>query len=185
MSKPAFLVDGQLEKRFIQDVCPGSPVRLINCNGDKVSSYAISKRIATHYRLLNKKYSPIIVVVDRETRDISAEEFKGELIRLLIEDNVSENIVLGIADRMIENWILADKENISRYANISVNDIENAEGKGGKYLIKKIIPEYHETTVGVELLKKSNPSRMHSSKSFLDFFNQLQQKINCWWLNKN
>lgn len=184
MSNPAFLVDGQLEQRFIQNVCPKAPVRILNCNGDKVSSSAIVKRIATHYRLLIKRYTPIIIVIDRESRSNTANEFKNEIIKLLADENILDNYFLGVADRMIENWILADKLNISQYTKIDISSIPDAEGEHGKGFIKKFIIDYHETTIGVELLKKSNPMRMLGSESFKEFYTSIKNSVNCWWLNR-
>ncbi|RJP62637.1 MAG: DUF4276 family protein [Ignavibacteriales bacterium] len=184
MNNPAFLVDGQLEQRFIQNACPNAPVRLLNCNGDKVSSSAIAKRIATHYRLLKKKYSPIVIVIDRESRCLTATEFKNEITTLLANDNISEDFIIGIADRMIENWILADKINVSKYAKVNLDQVPDVEGENGKSKIRKLIKDYHETTVGVELLKKSNPQRMFSSESFKTFFSSINNRIDCWWMNK-
>ena len=55
MSKPAFFVEGKTEQRIVQTLCPGCPVRIINCNGDGVSLEAISKRVGTLARLLHEK----------------------------------------------------------------------------------------------------------------------------------
>lgn len=184
MNEPAFLVDGNLEQRFIQNVCPNKKVRILNCNGEQVSISAIAKRIATQYRLLIKKCSPIIVVIDRESRDETPHQICSELYRYLSEENISDNLIIGVADRMIENWILADKKNISKFANIAEDSIPNIEGKHGKGFIKNIIPDYNETTTGVELLKKSNPHRMLNSESFKNFFDSIYDKIDCWWLKK-
>jgi hypothetical protein len=67
MPEPAFLVEGQMEQRIIQSLCPNKPVRLIRCNGDDVSMAAIARALNARLRLL-LNYSPIIIILDRERR---------------------------------------------------------------------------------------------------------------------
>ena len=62
MKRPAFLVEGHLEQRFVQAVCPGSSVLRLNCNGDKVAIEAVAKRVGTLGRRVHKKCSVLGVV---------------------------------------------------------------------------------------------------------------------------
>ena len=110
MTKPAFLVEGDLEQKFIQATCSKCPVQKINCNGYEVSVESIAKRVGSLARLLHKRYSPIIVVFDREGRDASLEEIEMEFMALIGREEIEVPIIVGIPDRDIENWILADFE---------------------------------------------------------------------------
>jgi hypothetical protein len=55
MSNPAYLIDGHLEKKVIQQICPGAIVRILQCNGRDVSLQAIANRVASHCRLFHGK----------------------------------------------------------------------------------------------------------------------------------
>jgi hypothetical protein len=183
VSSFAFLVEGHLEKKFIQNICPNKTVRMLNCNGKQVSAQAIAKRVATQCRLFKGRYSTIIICVDREDRVESASKFRDNLLKAIKSENVIENIIIGIPDRMIENWILADKATVYKFTSKRPIYEGNSDGFNGKSVIRHLIPEYHETTVGVELLEKCRVSKMLSSESFKDFYGRLPKGI-CWWLER-
>ncbi len=183
MNNPAFIVDGHLERNFIQKVCPGKKVRILNCNGHAVSVKAIAKRIATHCRLFKGKYYPIIIWVDREDRDVSTTEFANELEQAISEEGIQDQIILGVADRNIENWIIADKLTVRKEAETVGKYPGVTDGYNGKSKIKQIIEGYHETTTGVELLTRCYASRMICSPSFKAFYEKLPKK-GCWWLER-
>ncbi len=185
MIKPAFFVDGQTEQRALHKLCPGNPIRLIGCNGKTVSMLAIAKRLATQIKLLNNRHYPIIVLIDRETRNESAESLKKELHEELKKLDIHDDVLIGICDRMIENWILADKSNVLKYTAKKIKwKKKNYEGTKGKSELKKHFKEYHETTDGVNLLSSSNPKLLYeNSLSFREFVDTIE-KINCIWLQK-
>ena len=183
MSRPAFFVDGQTEQRALHQLCPGNPIRLIECNGKNVSMSAIAKRLATHIKLLNNRNYPIVVIIDREGREESAEEVKEELLNEMRDLGIEDELLIGVCDRMIENWILADRDNFKNYINRKSNlPKATYEGTKGKSEVKKIFPEYHETTDGVTLLATSNPEEMNrNSDSFSSFVTTLAE-LPCTWL---
>lgn len=184
MSRPAFFVDGQTEQRALNQLCPGNPIRLIGCNGKTVSMSAIAKRLTTHIKLLNNRNYPIVVLIDREGRKENIEAIKTELLAELEKLNVNDEILLGVCDRMIENWILADKDNFKKYINRKTKlPHDNYESLRGKSAVKKVFPNYHETTDGVDLLVSANPEEIYkNSSSFRDFVETLQL-IHCSWLD--
>ena len=69
MPDPAFLIEGHMEKKILQSVCPGVPIRRIECNGEDVAMSVMAKFIETHIRLLNNRYYPIVIIFDREGRE--------------------------------------------------------------------------------------------------------------------
>jgi len=79
MTKPAFIVEGHLEQAFVQMICDGSPVRRIGCNGTDVKIEAVAKHVATHARLLQRRFDPLIVVFDRERRLQTCTEIEAAL----------------------------------------------------------------------------------------------------------
>jgi len=188
MTKPAFIVEGDLEQKFIQLVCSGCPVRKINCNGDSVKIELIAKRVGTLGRLLHKRHSPIIVVFDREQRTETIDEIENIFRESLRPELIEVPVIIGIPDRDIENWILAD---IEIFAEKSGAERElfppNYEGEKGKTIIKKYIGRnrsYVETIDGVKWLKACRPSIMRSKSLSFNKFSQALDDISCWWLKE-
>jgi hypothetical protein len=174
-----------MEKRFISDVCKGQPVRRIGCNGDQVSMAGMAKHLAPLLRLLENRY-PRVVFFDRERRDESCNELANQLLSELQEHGVdTENVVIGIADRTIENWILADS-GMPENVDFLKAGTANVEGRFGKSIVRKaMLPtvDYNETTTGVTLLKAMRPSvARQNSASFDHFLNQID--LQCWWLDR-
>lgn len=183
MNNAAFLVDGHQEMKFLQKICPGRTVRRLNLNGNSVVSSALAERIASFCRLFQSRYYPIVIWVDREDREASASEFANELEQAIRAEGVTDDIVVGVADRAIENWILADKETVRPYCDEGTRYPQQSDGFNGKSRMKKLVKGYHETTTGVELLSKSYASRMKTSSSFKEFVDKLPEN-ECWWLNR-
>lgn len=183
MSNPAFFVDGHLEQKFIQKYCPGAPVKLINCNGKNVVIDQIGKRVASLIKTMNNRNHPLIVIIDREDRENSASQIEKELKKSIQNHGINYEILIGVADRMIENWILADEDVMSEHIGYDRNAVY--EGSNGKSEIRTFIQSYHETTTGVQLLCRSNPKWIaKKSKSFSKFF-KLIKDLDCKWINQS
>lgn len=184
MSKPAFLVDGFTEKLVLEKICPKTKVNRINCNGNSVSIESIAKRVASLIRLMNNRHYPIIILVDREDRDMTADEIEKALKEEITKAGVGDDIRIGVCDRMIENWILSDWDTFYNYSiNKEIDKPENTDGIKGKMFIKRAYPTYQETTDGVRFLLQSSPKKMcENSPSFKKFAEKIND-INCEWLN--
>jgi hypothetical protein len=190
MNNFAFIVEGDLEKNFIQSVCPNKVVVKIGCNGDKVAISEIGKRVASQARLLQKRHQLIIVIFDREERTESVNQLNKALRCYLENQDVQVLLAIGIADREIENWILADYEAFAISAGLNIKNVESKdfEGKCGKAIVKRLIKgriSYHEKIHGAEWLKKCDSSKIRAnSQSFRSLCSELEM-LNCWWLNRN
>jgi hypothetical protein len=183
MANPAFLVEGHLEKKAVQRICPDRVVRLLQCNGDNVALQAIAKRVTTHCRLFGGKYHPLVVVIDREEREQSAEDISAELLSLVKKEGVTDEIIIGVADRCIENWIIADTETVvARCPGIKPGWGNKIDGFDGKSALRRAYSIYHETTVGVDLLSNCRPRKMKASPSFNRFVQQILH-IKCRWIS--
>lgn len=188
MTKPAYLVEGDLEQKFIQNICPGCPVKKIGCNGESASVEAIAARVGTLGRLLHKRYAPLIVIFDRERRDISVDELEKSFLSELLKEKIDVPVIVGIPDRNIEAWILADYEMFLQSAKLNPSSqLFTFEGKNGKSVIKQTLGfgrSYVETIDGVAWLKSARPSIMlRNSPSFSRLYNALS-KLECWWLRQ-
>lgn len=160
MSKPAFIVDGQQEQKIIQRLCLGAAVRVLNCNGEDVELHAAAKRIASLIRLMGNRYYPYVIIFDREKRRESAARIRETLESLIRAEEIVDEIVIGIPDRVIENWLLADWMTIQSQGKLRPpNVMKTFEGSSGKAKIKKLLPKggiYQETVQGVSWFLEAN-----------------------------
>lgn len=174
----AFLVDGITEQRFIQLVCKNSSVKLTNLNGASVDASALAKRIASLIRIWKGRFRPIVVIVDREKRDESAESFAASLLAKIREEAITDDVIVGVADRMIENWMLADPV-VWPHQTL----LDNVDGCAGATTVKKYLKgNYDKAAVGPQLLFKSRPSEIRQrSPSFAALVLKLSP-LRCRWL---
>lgn len=171
----AFLVDGHTEQRFLQMVCRGNPVQRLNLNGSTVSAEAIAKRAATQIRLWRGRYYPIVILVDLEDRSCGYVSLKISIQKALIAEGVSDVVIVGVADRMIENWILAD---------CGQKSIRSVDGLHGANELRRLFPEYDKAADGPEMLRLARASAiLQCSPSFADFHASLSG-IGCHWLSR-
>lgn len=180
MSNPAFIVDGFTEKLIIQQICPNQPIRRTDLNGKDASIYAISKRISSIIRLLGNRYFPIVILIDKEERDIEFINIASEIKNNLNKEGLQNcDIRVGVADRMIENWIIADWECITNKPKI----IPKTDSVNGASIIRKVQGSYDKTTDGVNLFLKCNQAIVYkNSESYKYFIDQLEG-IDCEYLN--
>lgn len=177
--KPAFLVDGVTEQKFVQTVCKDRPVKIINCNGDTVSAEAIAKRAASLIRLWGGRCFPIVILVDRESRGESAESFCATLINFIRAEGVEDQLVVGVADRMIENWMLGDPD---LWPDAEI--LDNVDGLHGASVVKQRMPSYGKAANGPSLLARCKASAISvRSRSFRAFAEQLVT-LRCSWLRR-
>jgi hypothetical protein len=182
----AFIVEGELEKLFIQNVCPGSTVRLLQCNGDNVPMSIVAKKVGSLCRLLQKRHAKIVVLFDREARDEPCDALRADCLRRLRDhEDVSADVIIGIPDRDIETWLLADLEMLRAAIDGLAPSCAPCEGEKGKPRLKHSLPagmRYVETDHGPRWLKKARPHRIsENSQSFRVLAEQLAS-LHCWWL---
>lgn len=177
--KPAFLVDGLTEKRFVQRACKGRPVQILNCNGETVAPGAIAKRAASLIRLWGGRCFPIVILVDRESRQEGASEFAETLSRAIRDEGIEDEVIVGVADRMIENWMIADPALWPDF-----EEIDSVDGISGVSVIKRRLGSYNKAANGPELLHRCRASEIRTrSTSFSAFADQLS-RLRCSWLRR-
>ncbi len=183
---PAYLVEGHLEQKFIQTVCPGHRVQRINCNGESVNLSQIAKRVGSLGRLLKSKHDLLIIIFDREQRSETSEEIEREFIKHLKDENLETNVIVAVPDRHIENWILADFETFKAISNTSKSP-EEFEGCSGKSKIKSFLPPgkpYIETINGVAWLKACRPVEIAKNSVSFSRLLTAPSALDCWWFKK-
>lgn len=188
MINPAFIVDGHMEKRILQLLCPGQPIRLLNCNGKNVSYDVAAKHAATLIRLL-KRYYPIIIIFDRENRSDNSIEVADKLLKAIRVHSIQPvDILIGVPDCMAENWMLADINAINTYYGLSEPITQTCfDGIHGKGKIRSLIgnKNYSETQDGPEIfIKCSVDSLCSNSSSFKAFYSIIINSLSCRWLSQ-
>jgi hypothetical protein len=180
MSKPAFIVDGFTEKNVLSKICPGRPVSRTDLNGKSVKIEAIANKIFSLVKIFNNKYYPIIIVIDREGRVEECEEIASSLKKELDNKGLNnQDIRISVADRMFENWILADWDNL----NLKTVKPTHTDGCNGASMLKKELGTFQKNTDGVELFLKSNPKTVYTnSPSFKNFIDKLEG-VQCDFVN--
>ena len=176
MNNPAFIVDGFTEKLILGNICPGKPIKRTDLNGKSVTIKAIANKISSLIRLLNNKYYPIIIVIDREDRNYNCSQIIEKLeFELNQKGHYNDDIRINVADKMIENWIIADWKIITE----SEEKPAETDGLKGSSIIKKYKGSYGKTTDGVELFLNAKPSVIYeNSPSFKAFIDSLQD-VDC------
>jgi hypothetical protein len=187
MSNPAFIVDGQMEKKIIQSLCPSSPVRILNRNGKDVSYDVAGKYASSLIRLLKHNY-PIIIVFDRENRSDPSATIATSLHDAIIGYGIQNvDILIGVPDRMIENWLLADISSINMYYGLNPCICQiNFEGTNGKSKLRSIIGNstYSETQDGPAMFSLCSVNNLYSNSSSFKSFCNIIKTINCTWLSE-
>lgn len=184
MPNPIFLVEGQTEKLFIEQVCNGAKILRLEINGRNVALDAIVGRAATLVRLQQGRTSPSIILFDREDRRESAHEIAQEVSTKMRQILPSEHVIVGVADRMFENWILADWDSLRSMApNLPAAAPAATDGLNGKAELKRLFGNYSKTVDGPRLLRSARATFIRlNSASFASLHAQLS--IPCWWLHR-
>lgn len=182
MNNPVFLVEGGMEMLIIQNICPKYRVIPLKCNGKDVKIKDMAEKIISKIFTLGNRYYPIIIVVDKEDRNLSYDDMAKELKKYIInnEDMKNQDLRIAVADRMTENWILADLK-----CKDSANLIPpQTDGINAKSFIKKNINKhYNEKADGVEYFKNAKAQNiLQHSPSFKYFIDQIKD-IDCYYIN--
>lgn len=172
---PAFIVDGFTEKNIIDKICPNRPVRRTDLNGKSVTLDKIAERLATYLRLFNNRYYPIIIIIDKEERQQPCEEIISYIKGKLNDAGFNnDDIRISIADRMIENWLIADTRIFSEEEMPSKID-----GINGASLLKKKYGNYSKSTDCLKILKEFNPKIAYQKSESFKYFVDLIDNIDC------
>ena len=112
-------------------------------------------------------------------KDVSLK--RQEITEVLAKKGIVMDIRIGVADRMIGNWILADADALNNHPEIPTE----TDGISGKSWMKKIKTNYSETADGPDLFLKADALKIYEqSPSFKHFVDQLKD-LDCFYLNFN
>jgi hypothetical protein len=144
--KIGLILDGRSEIKALGNQVRNVEIRKRPSNGITVSIDQIANESVKLLKALGsagcvKK----ILVIDRENRTHSATKI-GEQLKKLIAKNTAEDFVVVVADRMFENWILADIESVSGKHSDRLKKTSNSmdfEGCHGKSELKNKLKDGH------------------------------------------
>lgn len=189
MPKLAFFIEGDMEKEFIENSCKGAMIGRIP-NGEGVCISVIAKKISAFYKLYQKSSREFVVILDREGRLQDCSELIAQLKASLaaLGIDVTKNWYFGMADRSIENWIVADEKLIQEEFALGAYQY-NLESKSGTKLLQELFRKrkgevYNKRVDGSRLLKRMCLRRASArSASAKVFFESVVKGVTgCWWL---
>jgi hypothetical protein len=176
----AFIVDGQMEKRIVQRLCKDATVKVTSLNGRSVQINRMIEVIASFLKLMKDRCFPVVILVDREGRDISSAEIERHIRDGLKKLGYDErNLIVSSPDRMIENWIIAGNPRCDQSTDLFSPAIQDCDGRNGKTEVKRSLRarnlSYSETGNGVDLFCSMDFERVSSnSESFYRFYANIQ-----------
>lgn len=179
------LAEGMMERIFINNNFSYATLIPLE-NGEGWSLDALCDQIASKYFIRNYDADKIVVWIDREKQNHSAEDMRGKIVDALVNRGADPaKIAILLADRMSENVILADEQVIKEEFGLE-DYAYSHEGENGKHILKQMFnrakeTSYKETYHGSQLLKKIRLSRCAgTSPSVASFVQSLN--LNCWWV---
>ena len=151
-------------------------VRTIGLNGKDAALEAIGGKIARQILSVSNRNWPYIAVIDREKRNDSAsvirDKLRSQIVNSELVDVKEEQLIVGVADRSIENWIASDWEGCG-LACPPKNSYD------GCFIIGKLRecnPKYKKVIDGVKLAKRADWNRVYQrSASFREFADAVHQ----------
>lgn len=173
-------ITGKLQKEFAN--CP--EFRKAPCNGHTVSPEGYVNGVLGIISLaLNQSYIHIFCALDREKRNISGVNLAKKIHKNLkdqillntkvTEDELDKKIKIVVADRMFENWIIADLEGIKTKKDLINTNVDQGlfDGKSGTNLLKKFMSvSYNKVQHAEQLFKAvSIETAVQNSPSFESF----------------
>ena len=132
------IVDGRAEEEFFKATLPGCRTRRNLCNGRDVPLERIARDIITSCESFAEPISAIIAKIDREQRNESRAEIFLTLSDLIADKVRPRLVILAIADRCLENWILADVDKMKELSGLEAYSYDY-EGRQGKPILRNVL----------------------------------------------
>jgi len=177
MERIVALVEGHTETHFVQAAYGNAIVQRPFANGDSVSLDLIAEAIIEHLDTVSGSISKVLILLDREGRDVSAADMR-ESLRTRIQPHCGKrSIYIGVSDRQVENWILADVDHVRKRFNApDFNYL--GDGSPGKNALKRLAGGDASFRDKADWLKCSTASAARVNSGSLDEF---LQQIDFLW----
>lgn len=176
MERIAAIVDGHAERHFFS-IAANAHVQDAIGNGISVPIDHIVEDAILAMRALSFDIKTVVVIFDREGRSETVQELASAVADRLAPHSSGRNLAVGVKDRHLENWILADPETVC--SKLGLQDYTYShEGLRGKPVLSQMVGYRLSYVDTATLLKSCFASRIASnSPSFAHFLGQLS----CAW----
>jgi hypothetical protein len=137
-------------------------------NGKSVSIDKIAESIVEGMEILDGGIKKVIILFDREDRKLVISDIFEKIHQKIGENPCNRSLYIGISDREIENWIVADVEKM-----IDMYDDEYhypGDGTNGKDILKKLHGDDQPAGEKARLLKQCCASSARKHSPSLDHF---------------
>ena len=189
MSNIAFIVEGQQEKKIIEQICNFDCVIRSIPNGHKMPIKKMAEVIYGHCRSFGNRHYPVVVIFDREDEKRSNSVFdmtsKIQYELELIQPKITSTMIFGVPDLTLESWILPF---VGKNGIFTKTPVGGFEGKRCLGKLEKRLSDggitYDKTGNGVSIfVNKVLPHELSKvSASFKLFYDKV--KPHCDWFQK-
>jgi len=173
MERIAALVEGHTETHFVKAAYPRAIVQRCLPNGKDVDIDVIIETIHDRMEILGGDIKKVLIIFDREGRTESAEYIQNYVREKLSKICNNRTFYIGVSDKQIENWIVADSDYIGkRY--IKPEYKYPGDGTSGKEILKRLHGTDQAPGDKARMLKLTTPSQSKlNSVSLANFVNQI------------
>jgi hypothetical protein len=173
MERIAAIVEGHLEAHFMNETYPKVLVQRFLPNGDDVALDLIVEAITDQLEIIDKSVERVVILLDRERRAQPALSVVAYIRSKLINHNSKRAYYIGVTDREVENWILADTKLLTDRYNLDAYSY-CGDGRGGKGRLSEITGGDLAPRDKARLLKAVSPSNVgNASLSLAKFVEQI------------
>jgi hypothetical protein len=112
MERIVALVEGHMETHFVRSTYGNAVVQRPFPNGRTVDLDLIVESIRDQLETVGGDITKVVILLDREGRDIPAPDMLKYLQDELGKCTSNRNLYIGVSDRQIENWVVADEDHM-------------------------------------------------------------------------
>ena len=173
MERIAAIVEEHLEAHFIKETYSRALVQRCLPNGTRVNLDLIVDAIADQLEIIDGTVRRVVVLLDREGRPETCGEMSQYLRNKLSVIDPSRSFYVGVSDRQIENWILADQVFIANHFNLP-SYVYCGDGVAGRGRLASLTGGDLSPLDKARILKATSPSRSCDySMSLSSFITQI------------
>ena len=138
MERIVALVEGHTEEHFVRSTYANVIVQRPFPNGKSVSLEFIVDAIVNSLEFVGGNIRRVLILLDREERLLSASDMAAYITNSVSARCPGRLFYVGVSDRHIENWVLADEQQI-RMTYGDPQYIYAGDGTNGKPLLKRLL----------------------------------------------
>jgi hypothetical protein len=136
METIAAIVEGHTEEHFVRSTYGAVLISRAIPNGRTVPAEVIVEAIVDALELIGGQITKVLILFDREGRAATAESL-AQVVREGVAARCGErSLYVGVADKQIENWIIADEQEMRRRYDPSFG--YSGDGSGGKAILQRL-----------------------------------------------